>query len=69
MTKHQDQKGQQGLQEDRSDRESGQPLQLDDEKMDKQQGGQHGQGDKQQHQPGQGGQKQQGGQQHQGGNR
>lgn len=39
--------GQQGMQDDRSDRESGQPLQLDDEKMnDKQQGDQHAQGEK-----------------------
>ena len=59
-------KSQQGLDEDRSDRESGQPLQLDDEKkMKEKQGGQHAQGEKQ-HQGGQ--QPRQGGQQP-GGNR
>lgn len=70
MAKQQNQKGQQqGLHDDRSDQESGQPLQLDNEKMDKQQDGKQVQQDKQ-HQGGQGGQHHQGGQQpHQGGNR
>lgn len=70
-------KSQQGLDEDRSDRESGQPLQLDDEKklqlddekkMNEKQGGQHAQGEKQ-HQGGQGGQQPRQGGQQPGGNR
>jgi hypothetical protein len=67
-------KGQQGFQDDRSDRESGQPLQLDDEKMKEKPGGQHAQGQKpqqggQQPQPQQGGQQPQQGKPHEGGNR
>lgn len=51
---------QQGIEDDRSDRESAKPLQLDNEKMndEQQQGGQHAQGEK----PHQGG-----GEQHKGG--
>lgn len=36
--------GQQDMQDDRSDREAGRPLQLDDEKMNEKQGGQPKQG-------------------------
>ena len=63
------QRGQKGFQDDRSDRESGQPLQLDNEKMnDDPQDGQPAQGEKQ-HQGGQGGQPQPQSGQQQGGNR